>query len=63
MRLPGLTLPSKPQLATTLRYAAAGVVYVAVGVTFEDFLLSVFVAMAYLLAVIWLVPALVRRTR
>ena len=63
MRLPGLTLPSKPQLATTLRYAAAGVVYVAVGVTFADFLLSVFVAMAYLLAVLWLLPAFLRRLR
>lgn len=63
MRLLGVTLPSRPQIATALRYALAGAVYVAVGVTFDDFLLSVFVAMAYLLAVVWLLPAVFRRRR
>lgn len=45
------------------RYVAAGVVYVAIGVAFPDFLLSWVVAAAYLLAVMWLLPALVRRAR
>lgn len=44
-------------------YVAAGIVYVAIGVAFPDFLLSWVVAAAYLLAVMWLLPALVRRAR
>jgi hypothetical protein len=39
----------------------AAAVYVTVGVFYTDFLLSVFVGMAYLLLVAWLVPAGVRR--
>jgi hypothetical protein len=42
-------------------YAAAAAVYIAIGTLATDFLLSVFVATAYLLVVMWLVPALVRR--
>jgi hypothetical protein len=42
-------------------YAIAAALYVTIGVFFTDFLLSVFVGMAYLLLVAWLVPAGVRR--
>ena len=44
-----------------VRYLVAGVVYVAIGVVFPDFLFSWVVAAAYLLLVMWLLPALVRR--
>jgi uncharacterized membrane protein (DUF485 family) len=44
-------------------YVLAGVVYVAIGVAFPDFLFSWVVAAAYLLVAIWLVPAGVRRLR
>jgi hypothetical protein len=54
-------MPSKRQLAVAAGYVAASAVYVAVGVWYTDFLLSVFVALAYLLLVAWLVPVCVRR--
>jgi hypothetical protein len=53
--------PDRRQLATLGGYAAAAALYVAIGVTETDFLLSVFVATAYLLLAMWLVPVLVRR--
>jgi hypothetical protein len=63
MRAPGVSrdLPSKPQLAVFVGYVIAAAVYVTIGVFFTDFLLSVFVGIAYLLLVAWLVPAGVRR--
>jgi hypothetical protein len=54
-------LPTRRQLAVVGGYVAAAALYVLIGVLFLDFLLSVFVAMAYLLVVAWLVPAGVRR--
>jgi hypothetical protein len=42
-------------------YCIASAVYIAIGVTYVDFLLSVVVGMAYLVVVTWLVPTLVRR--
>jgi hypothetical protein len=54
-------LPSRRELAVATGYAAAAALYVLVGVLVTDFLLSVFVAMAYLLVAAWLVPAVVRR--
>ena len=56
-------LPSLPELAGAVPYAAAAVLYIAIGVCCTDFLLSAYVAMAYLLVVAWLVPAAVRRLR
>ena len=53
--------PSQRQLVVAGGYVAAGVLYVAIGVTYVDFLLSFFTALAYLLVVAWLVPAVVRR--
>ena len=54
-------MPSKRQLTVAAGYVAAAAVYIAVGVWYTDFLLSVFVGIAYLLLVAWLVPAGVRR--
>ena len=42
-------------------YMAAGVVYVAIGVTFVEFLFSWVVAAGYLLVCVVALPALVRR--
>ena len=54
-------MPSRRQLAVALGYVAAAAVYVAIGVSYTDFLLSYFVGLGYLLLVAWLVPAGVRR--
>jgi hypothetical protein len=54
-------MPSRRQLAVAAGYVAAAAVYIAIGVAFTDFLLSFFVGLAYLLLVVWLVPAGVRR--
>jgi hypothetical protein len=56
-------LPSRRQLWVGLGYVAACGLYVVIGVLVTDFLLSVFVGIAYLLVVAWLVPAAVRRIR
>ena len=53
--------PSGRQLAVFVGYVTAAAVYVTIGVFYTDFLLSVFVGIAYLLLVAWLVPAGVRR--
>lgn len=44
-------------------YALAAVVYVAIGVAVPEFLLSWPVAAGYLLLMVWVLPALVRRGR
>jgi hypothetical protein len=44
-------------------WATAAAAYVTIGVFAVDFLLSVFVAIAYLLVTTWLVPAAIRRLR
>jgi hypothetical protein len=53
--------PSHRQLAVAGGYVAAGALYVLIGVLYVDFLFSFFVALAYLLVVVWLVPTGVRR--
>ena len=53
--------PSHRQLVVAGGYAAAGALYVLIGVTYVDFLFTFVVALAYLLVVVWLVPAGVRR--
>jgi hypothetical protein len=53
--------PRRRDLVVAAGYVAAAALYVAIGVTYTDFLLSVFVGTAYLLIVIWLVPFVVRR--
>ena len=44
-------------------WGLAAAVYITVGVFFVDFMLSVFVAMVYLLVATWLLPAAIRRRR
>jgi hypothetical protein len=63
MRAPGVLRdrPSRRQFAVFAGYVIAAAIYVTVGVFYTDLLLSVFVGMAYLLLVAWLVPAGVRR--
>lgn len=56
-----MTVPTKRQLAVAAGYVAAAAVYIAIGVAYTDFLLSVFVGAVYLLLAAWLVPAAVRR--
>lgn len=53
--------PSKRQLAVLAGYVIASAVYIAIGVYYTDFLLSVFVGTGYLLLMAWLIPAGVRR--
>ena len=60
MRLRRL-VPQRSDLRVLLGYIAAAALYVLIGVLVTDFLLSVFVGIAYLLVVAWLVPAAVRR--
>lgn len=54
-------MPSRPQLAAAMGYVAAAAIYITIGVWYTDFLLSFFVSLVYLLLVVWLVPAAVRR--
>lgn len=53
--------PSRSDLRVLAGYCLASAVYVAIGVTYVDFLLSVVVGMVYLVLVTWLVPTLFRR--
>jgi hypothetical protein len=48
---------------TLALYVAAGVVYVAIGVSFPDFLYSSVVAALYVVAVCWALPEGIRRLR
>jgi hypothetical protein len=59
--LDGPLRPSLRELAAFGVYLAAGALYVAIGLTTIDFLLSFWVALAYLLVTAWLIPAGVRR--
>jgi hypothetical protein len=56
-------VPSPSDLVVFAGYCAAAAVYIAIGVAYNDFLLSVIVGMAYLVLAVWLVPAAVRRLR
>ena len=50
-------------MRTLALYVAAGVVYVAIGVNFPDFLYSSVVAVLYVVAVCWALPEGIRRIR
>ena len=50
-------------MRTLALYVAAGVVYVAIGVNFPDFLYSSVVAIVYVVATCWALPEAVRRLR
>jgi tetrahydromethanopterin S-methyltransferase subunit B len=54
-------VPSRHDLYVFAGYCLAAAVYIVIGVTYVDFLLSVVVGMAYLVVAAWLVPTLVRR--
>jgi len=56
-----LRLVVRGRLETLAVYGAAALIYITIGVVFTDFMLSVVVAMAYLLLATWLVPAAIRR--
>ena len=56
-------IPSRLDVRVFAGYAAAAALYIAIGVSVTDFLLSFWVAIAYVLVVTWLVPAAVRRIR
>jgi hypothetical protein len=59
----GPAVPSRRDLRVFGGYVACAAVYIAVGVFETDFLLSFWVAAAYLLVVAWAVPAAARRLR
>ena len=50
-------------MRTLALYAAAGAVYVAIGVTFPGFLYSSVVAAAYVVLTCWALPEGIRRLR
>jgi hypothetical protein len=58
---PGRRVPSRRQAIVGLGYVGACAVYVVIGVTVTDFLLSFWVGIAYLLFAAWVFPALVRK--
>jgi hypothetical protein len=54
-------LPRRDDLLVFAGYCLAAALYIAIGVTWVDFLLSFWVGVAYLLVTAWLVPAAARR--
>ena len=59
----GTLLPQRKDLPTLLLYLVAAGLYIGIGLINDNFLLSMPVGAAFLLIVVWLVPALVRRFR
>jgi hypothetical protein len=53
--------PTRRDLAVFGGYVLAAGVYIGIGLYTVDFLLSYWVAVAYVLVAVWLVPAAVRR--
>ena len=56
-------IPSRRQLAVFGGYVACAALYIGIGLVSLDFLLSFWVAAAYLLVVAWAVPAIALRLR
>jgi hypothetical protein len=56
-------IPRRSDLPTLQLYLSAAGLYIGIGLITTDFLLSMPIALAYLLIVVWLVPALVRKLR
>ena len=52
--------PSRPDVRVFAGYCLAAAVYIAIGVTTIDFLLSFWVGVLYLLVAAWAVPTIVR---
>ena len=59
--LDGQLRPTRRDLAVFAGYVLAAAVYIGIGLYTVDFLLSYWVAVAYVLVAAWLVPAAVRR--
>jgi hypothetical protein len=57
------TNPTRRQLAAFGGYVLSSAAYVGIGLYEVDFLLSFWVALAYVLVTAWLVPAVLRRRR
>jgi hypothetical protein len=53
-------VPERRDLRVFGGYCLAAAVYIAIGVTWVDFLLSFWVGLAYLIVVAWAVPTFVR---
>lgn len=53
--------PNRRDLTVFAGYCLASAIYIAIGVSVVDFLLSFWVATAYLLVIAWLIPLIVRR--
>ena len=53
-------VPDRRDLRVLAGYCLAAAVYVAIGVTWVDFLLSFWVGLAYLVVTAWAVPTFVR---
>jgi hypothetical protein len=58
---PSFDVPTRRDLRVFGGYCVAAAVYIAIGVTWVDFLFSFWVALAYLVVAAWLVPTVVRR--
>jgi hypothetical protein len=54
-------VPDRRDLRVFGGYCLAAGIYIAIGVTWVDFLLSFWVALAYLVVTAWAVPTLFRR--
>ncbi len=48
---------------TLATWGTAAAVYITIGVFFTDFMLSIAVAIGYVLITTWLIPGLIRRLR
>jgi hypothetical protein len=54
-------LPARPGALELALYLVAAALYIALGVAYPSLLLSWFEGTAFLLLVVWIIPALVRR--
>ena len=63
MRMPSLSdrLPNRFDLRVFAGYVVAAAVYIVIGVSVTDFLLSLWVGVIYIVVAAWFVPTLVRR--
>jgi hypothetical protein len=55
--------PTRRDLTVFGGYLLAAGVYIGIGLYTVDFLLSFWVALAYLVVAVWLVPAVIRKLR
>ena len=54
-------VPTRSDLRVFGGYCVAAAIYIAIGVTWIDFLFSFWVGLAYVVLTCWAVPTLVRR--